>query len=157
MGNTAFKDMTPQQQRQFKQRQVLIQEAIDKGSFRDRKDVKAWLKDFFNLSGPVSDISTEYSLTEKQSKLFYMWLLHFTGKGPRPHTSKPRAKISTKQLHRIDQLQDQLGWDSGELTGFVKHQTGKRKLVPSLWKYEATKLITGMERILAEQPFKAKG
>lgn len=156
MGKGYFSQLTNQEQKEFKQRQVLIEEAIEKGSFENRDKVKAWMKDFFNLKQPVSEISTEYTLTANQKKLFYRWLLHFTGKGPRPHTSKPKARISDRQLYRIEELRDELGWELKHLYGFVKRQVGSNKMVSGLWKYQATKVITGMERILAEQPFKLK-
>lgn len=156
MSKTAFKDLSPREQKEFKQRQILIEEAIEKGSFDSRREVKAWMKDYFKLDIPLEEVSTEYSLTDKQKKLFYMWLLYFTGRGKRPHTHKATAKISDPQLKRIYELQDQLGWTLSGLLGFVAKQINKKKTVPALWKYEATKVITGMERILAEQPFKMK-
>lgn len=156
MSKTEFRDLSPRERKEFKQRQVLIGEAIEKGSFNSRKEVKAWLKDTFNLSEPLEEVSTEYSLTKKQKSLFYIWLLYFTGKGPRPHTHKPKARISDKQLHKIKELWWQLGWSDEDLYEFVKKQVGKKKMIAGLWKNEATKVITGMERILAEQPFKIK-
>lgn len=156
MGKGYFDQLTKEEQKQFKQRQVLIEEAIQKGSFRNRQELKAWMKDFFSLKQPVEEISTEHTLTENQKKLFYMWLLYFTGKGKRPHTFKAKALVSDQQLHRINELKRDLGWDSQNVTRFIIRQTGKQKMATSLWKYEATKVITGMERILAEQPFKLK-
>jgi len=154
MSKGYFSQLTEQEQKEFKRRQLLINEAIDKGSFTSRKEVKAWLKDTFKLSKPLDEVSTEYSLTKKQKSLFYIWLLHFTGKGPRPHTYKPKSRITDQQLHRIKELWEQLGWNDQDLYKFVKRQVGKQKIVTGLWKNEATKVITGMERILAEQPFK---
>lgn len=152
-----FKEMTRDEQKKFKQRQILIEECIEKGAFNSRDELKRWMKQEFNLDLPIAEISTEYTLTENQMKLFYIWLKHFTGRGPRPKVHRARARISNAQLYRINELKETLGWSASELARFTKHTLRKKKLIASLFKHEATKLITGMERILAEQPFKKTG
>jgi len=70
--------------RRLRQRQVMIERAIELGAFDDREHVKRWLKEEFGLKEPVEDISTEYSLSEDQKKLFYIWLRFFKGHGAKP-------------------------------------------------------------------------
>jgi len=140
-------------EKQRRQRQAMIEEAISMGVFDDRDHFKSWMKDEFGLKIPVSKISTEHTLTPKQTKLMFIWLKHFTGRGKKPRVHRAKARITNGQLRRIPELKNQLEWDKSRLADFVKQQTGKRKLIPSLFKHEATKVITGMERILAEQPY----
>lgn len=147
----SFREMTTKEQRRFKARQAMIEEAIEKGSFDDRDDLKAWMKREFRIDLPVEEISTEYTLTEKQMKLFYIWLKHFTGKGPRPRHSRPKGKITERQLFRIGELQKELGWIDYKLEKFIERQTGSAQMEADLFKNEATKIITGMEQILADK------
>ena len=137
-------------------RQILINQAIDLGAFDNREHFKMWMKKEFGLEQPVSKISTEHTLTDNQMRLMYRWLLYFTGRGPKPEIRTASRRVSKKQLWRINQLQQALGWEPSRLADFIQHQLGDRKLPGSLFKDEATKLITGMDRILAEAPFKPK-
>ncbi|HAH52543.1 MAG TPA: hypothetical protein DCL80_15320 [Balneola sp.] len=140
-------------EKQRRQRQAMIEETISLGVFDDRDHFKAWMKDEFKLDLPVDKISTEYTLSPKQTKLLFIWLKYFTGRGQKPRVHRAKARISNGQLKKIPELQKELTWSDSRLADFVQQQTGKRKLIPSLFKAEATKVITGMERILAEQPY----
>jgi AraC-like DNA-binding protein len=146
--------MTKKEAKQFRQRQAMITEVIEQGQFDDRDHFKAWMKSAFALKQPLAEISTEYSLNEKQKKLLFVWLKYFTGRGPKPRTHRAKQRITNGQLTRIDELAVLLGMNPSALADFVQRQTGKRKLVPSLFKGEATKVITGLERIWNEQPYK---
>lgn len=141
-------------EKQRRQRQAMIEETISLGVFDDRDHFKAWMKDEFKLDLPVDKISTEYTLSPKQTKLLFIWLKYFTGRGQKPRVHRAKARITNGQLRRIPELQKELNWTDAGLANFTEKQTGKRKLIPSLFKAEATKVITGMERILAEQSFK---
>ena len=136
-------------------RQILINEAIEKGSFNNRSHVKQWMKSEFNISLPVEEISTEYTLTDNQMRLMYKWLLHFTGRGKRPVVKRASSLVTKKQLWRINELTKALQWSNKRLSDFIVQQCQTRKLPGNLFKTEATKIITGMERILAELPFKS--
>ncbi|HCD53426.1 MAG TPA: hypothetical protein DEQ34_13335 [Balneolaceae bacterium] len=140
-------------ERQRRARQALISQSIELGVFDDRDAVKAWIHDYFGLKCPLKEVSTEYSLTEGQKKLFYHWLLHFTGRGPKPQTHRATARITRSQMWKIGKLQEQLRMDPAGLNHFIERQIGKRKLVTSLWKNEATKVITGLERLASERIF----
>jgi hypothetical protein len=89
-------------------------------------------------------------------RLLYRWLLHFNGRGERPVIHRASGLVSTRQLWRINELTKALAWSSERLSDFVVQQCQARKMPGSLRKSEATKIITGMERILAELPFKSK-
>lgn len=140
-------------EKQRRQRQAMIQETINLGAFDDRNHFKAWMKSTFDLKQPVEEISTEYSLTEKQKKLLYVWLRFFTGRGQKPNTHRSSSRISNKQLHKIDELFTALGYPPSAQADFIERQLGKRKLTTSLFKNEATKVITGLERIYNEHKF----
>jgi hypothetical protein len=140
-------------ERQRRQRQAMIEEAIDMGSFDDRHHFKAWMKKEFGLKLPVEEISTEYSLTPKQKNLLYVWLRYFTGRGQKPNTHRSSSRLSNKQLHRLDELFTLLGYSPDAQVDFIQRQTGKRKLGTALFKDEATKVITGLERIFNEQKY----
>jgi len=156
MSGGYFQTLTAEEQKKFRQRQAMIEECIDLGVFDDRDHFKSWMKDEFQLDIPVSQISTEYTLNEKQKRLLYIWLRYFTGKGPKPKVHRARARATNRQLYKMDELQGRLGWSRETLGNFIARETGKKKIPGSLFKTEATKVITGMERILAEQPFKRK-
>lgn len=149
--------MTEQEKlnKQRRQRQAMIEEAITLGAFDDRDHFKAWMKSTFNFNKPVDEISTEYSLNDKQKKLLYVWLRFFTGRGQKPKTQRSSSRVTNRQLHKIDELFTVLGFPPSAQADFIQRQTGKRKLVSSLFKSEATKVITGLERIYNEQKFNA--
>ena len=136
-------------------RQILINEAIEKGSFNSRDHLKQWMKSEFGLNQPVEEISTEHTLTDNQMRLFYKWLLHFTGRGKRPVVKRASSLVTKKQLWRINELTKALQWSNKRLSDFIVQQCQTRKLPGNLFKTEATKIITGMERILAELPVKS--
>lgn len=141
-------------EKQRRQRQAMIEETIKLGVFDDRDHFKTWMKDEFKLSQPVSEISTEYTLNMKQTKLLFVWLKYFTGRGPKPRVNRAKPRITDRQIFRIQELQDVMKMTPSSLADFIHRQTGKRKLIGSLFKEEATKVITGLERILSEQPTK---
>jgi hypothetical protein len=141
------------QAKQLRQRQAMIEEAIKLGAFDDRDHFKAWMKTEFGLQQPVEAISTEYSLTPKQKNLLYVWLRYFTGRGQKPSTHRSSSRLSNKQLHRMDELFTLLGYSPDAQVDFIQRQTGKRKLGTTLFKDEATKVITGLERIFNEQKY----
>lgn len=136
-------------------RQILINQAIDLGAFDDRYHFKMWMKGEFGLSEPVEEISTEHTLNDNQMRLMYRWLLYFTGRGKRPEIYRANERVTKSQLWRIRELRKALNWDNSRLADFIDHQLGKRKLPTTLFKNEASKVITGMDRILAELPFKS--
>lgn len=138
------------------QRQIMIKEAIRLGAFDNRKQVKDWMKTELHLDEPLSEVSTEYSLTDNQLKLWYIWLRYFTGQGSMPRRHVARSKAGPRRLYRIEKLKEVLGWSDANLVGFIERQTGKPKMPQSLYSNEASKVITGMDKILAEQPFKRK-
>lgn len=137
-------------------RQILINQAIDLGAFDNRYHFKQWMKKEFGLPARVEEISTEHTLTDNQMRLMYRWLLYFTGRGEKPEIRTASRRVSRKQLWRLNQLMKALGWDKSRLADFIAHQLGTRKLPGSLFKDEATTIITGMDRILAEAPFNPK-
>lgn len=139
-----------------RQRQAMISRAIELGSFDSREQVKSWLKTEFHLDEPLKEVSTEYSLTDGQLKLFYIWLRYFTGQGKKPKRHVARSRAGGRRLWRIDQLKQALGWSDRDLAKFIERQTGKFKMPQSLYGNEASKVITGMDRILNELPFKRK-
>lgn len=134
----------------------MIEEGIHLGAFDNRDHVKSWMKAEFKLKEPVSEISTEYTLNDNQMKLWFVWLKYFTGRGPKPRVHRSRSRVGGRQLWRINKLREVLGWNQSELANFIERQTGKRKLPQSLTANEASTIITGMDRILAEMPFKRK-
>lgn len=139
-----------------KQRQAMIEEAIDLGAFDHRRHFKSWMKAEFKLKQPVDEISTEYTLNDKQMKLLFIWLRYFTGRGPKPRIHEARSRAGGRRLWRMNQLRKALGWSESTLANFIERQIGKRKLPGSLTGREASDVLTGMDRILAEQPFKPK-
>ncbi len=146
-----IKDLKEKQRRQ---RQAMIEECIKLGIWEDRDDVKRWIKKEFRLDLPVEDISTEYTLSEKQTRLFYMWLKHFLGQGPKPNINRDNTKVTGAQQLRIAELQVAVGYNPTQLADFIQRQTGKRKIASVLFKDEATMVITGLEQILKEtQPY----
>lgn len=138
------------------QRQAMISEAIDLGAFDNRRHVKSWLKTEFKLTEPVDEVSTEYSLTDDQLRLWFIWLRYFTGRGKKPRIHQARSRAGSRRLWRINELRKALGWSQSTLADFIARQIGKRKLPTSLTATEASTVITGMDRILAEQPFKSQ-
>jgi len=60
------------------------------------------------------------------------------------------GKITQRQADLISLLEDYLGWTENpeRLRGFIKKQTGMDKEVQDLGNREASKVITGMKRIL---------
>lgn len=139
-----------------RQRQAMIEDAIRLGAFDDRRHVKSWMKAEFKLKEPVEEISTEYTLNDNQMKLFYIWLRYFTGRGKKPRVHRSRSRAGGRRLWRINELCKALGWSQSTLADFIARQIGKRKLPASLTASEASTVISGMDRILAEQPFKSQ-
>lgn len=139
-----------------KQRQAMIENAIQLGAFDNRRHFKSWMKQEFRINKPVEEISTEYTLGDNQMKLLYIWLKYFTGRGPKPTQHRARSRAGNRRLWRIKELRKVLGWTESNLADFIERQTGKRKLPQSLTASEASDVISGMDRIRAEQPFKRK-
>jgi hypothetical protein len=59
------------------------------------------------------------------------------------------SRITFEQAKKIGVLASMLGWDETRLIGFIRRQTGEVKAVEWLMKYQASKVITGMQRIIA--------
>lgn len=70
----------------------------------------------------------------------------FTARGERGYAHL----LTQEQADEIARHQDLLGWGTHALNRFLNRQTGKQKSVSMLTKREATKVLTGMQRILDE-------
>lgn len=64
--------------------------------------------------------------------------------------------LTQLQAERIDFLQNLLGWERSSTVAFVIRQLGAIKGVAMLMNYEAVKVITGMQRVLAFDLAKAE-
>jgi len=61
-----------------------------------------------------------------------------------------QINLTVFQAERIELLESLLGWDEKRLLGFIERQLGKKKAVQWLMNYEATKVITGLQKLWSE-------
>jgi hypothetical protein len=69
------------------------------------------------------------------------------GTGERNDITK--KNLTDEQADRIEILRLLLNWDTMRLSGFLYRQTGELRAIQMLMNYQATKVITGMTKVLA--------
>jgi hypothetical protein len=78
---------------------------------------------------------------------------YFNQKNRHYGTGKPglQQHLTQRQATKIGFLEKILGWENepGRMTGFIQRQTGRLKAVEMLMNWEATKVIIGLQRIIA--------
>lgn len=91
-------------------------------------------------------------LTKDQASDF---ISRLEGKQPPKRSYKGTGKrgrqqhLTPAQAERIEILESLLGWNRTRTNGFIKRQVRHFKAVEMLMNYEAVKVITGMQRIIA--------
>lgn len=66
-------------------------------------------------------------------------------------TSGFAYRLLPGQADEIERAQERLGWDDAALARFVERQTGQARLISALTKAQATKLISGLRRVLKDR------
>lgn len=130
--------------------------------YPDDDDYRALLEQFFptkewsNPDRPSTKDLTRHeahllisALGNKKENQQSPWKGRYTGRGQRGYG----ARCTQAQADEIARLEYKLGWmsDTRRLIGFIRRQIGRRKVVEKLSKREATKIITGLRQLLAEQ------
>jgi len=90
----------------------------------------------------ASDYISKLSKAEVNGKL----QIKYYGKGKRGLN----RHLTPEQAERIGILQTALCWSSEGLTSFMERQTGKKTAVQMLTNHRATKVIVGLEKVLAK-------
>lgn len=145
--------MNPFDSKANRQRWALVRECIDSGVWDDKAAYRKWLWVEFGTS------STK-EMSAGQLRVLWTYLMHFAGKLP---AEKMRLNIvmpwhaNRRQLHRIEQLQQELGWDPDALNQFITRQLGVSSFPRALSKQAATKVMIGLERVIIHQKNKANG
>jgi hypothetical protein len=131
------KDSKPTNQQRA--RWALVNACYKNGRFQDEEDFRDWLEQTF-CTRKTSALSVY------QTKILYLWLKHFVDGTPAPQY-RDDWRITEKQQFRIQQVCDLNRITPAQLNGFIKRQTGSPKLVAALSKTEASKVITGLEKM----------
>jgi hypothetical protein len=92
----------------------------------------------------AKEIITALSGEAKKRQIIFTPKKYY-GKGERGS----QQHITQPQAERIGILKELLGWGDAGLSNFISKQTGKLAAVQMLMNYEAVKVNTGMERVLA--------
>lgn len=139
-------------------KQIKVIRALAAKIFDDDDAYRDWLtKNFFRNDARKS--TTE--LTQQEGREAIEILMRFM-----PPASKPAAggnvsrykgsddgvHLTKRQAYRISFLETALGWQDNfaRLQGFIFKQTGKNQSVEMLSKGEASKVITGLEKMTGE-------
>jgi hypothetical protein len=92
----------------------------------------------FQATGLISKLSKLVPAVKKSPKKYY-------GTGERGE----QHHLTQLQAERIEVLEKMLNWERSSTVTFIIKQVGAVKCVSMLMNYEAVKVITGMQRVLA--------
>lgn len=118
---------------------------------------EAWTCQYHNwLAENFDGIASTKDLTQTQATLGISFLRKqinyqpkrstYTGQGKR---GRAAGRITPEQAQKIGALAQQLDWDDSAVRNFINRQTGQTMAVEWLREYQATKVIIGMQKILA--------
>ena len=129
--------------------------------YQDDDDYRALLDQFFpTKEWSDADRPSTKDLTRHEAHLLISalgtkkehqqpWKGRYTGDGKRGYGKR----CTQAQADEIARLEYKLGWmsDPRRLVGFIRRQISRRKVVEKLSKREATKVITGLRKLLADE------
>lgn len=122
---------------------AMIHECIRMGIWADVPDFREWMLATFGQQ------STQLKNASDKT-LFTQWLHYYTKRSTRKPSGRPSFLISPKQIWVIEnRYLPQLGWSKNTLHAWIEKQLGKPFLIEAIKKSDATKLMTGMERLIS--------
>lgn len=132
--------------------------------FGEDDNYRAWLYQTFFKDDPQPQRSSTTQLTKSEGHIaitLLMKSLNPSSNNTRAAGQKPRPRylgsglgwaLTQTQANKIAVLEARLGWAENpqRLEGFIERQIGKRKKVEWLKNREASKVITGLQKLLEQ-------
>lgn len=133
--------MSTNRQKQNARKWALINECIKKGVWEDQKAFREWMVETFKQKSTV--------LKPSDDALLLDWLLYHTNRTNVKPSGRPSWMISPAQVKKVQDLAAELGWNPATLTDWILKQLHKPYLLESISKDQATRLITGLQRLIS--------
>jgi len=129
-----------------------LRTAASKAFKGNNDDYYAWLSDTYrvNSTKSLNFVQASEAITLLRKLCDYKdELRRYSGSGKK---GRAGSHLTQAQANKIDTLEILLGWhdDRARLLAFIKRQTGQNSAVQMLLNYQASKVIIGMQRILAD-------
>lgn len=140
--------MSTAKQRHNAQKWALINECIKKGVWADQKEFREWMVETFKQESTV--------LKPSDDSLLLSWLMFLTKRSTNRPSGRPSWMISEAQITKVNTLASELGWNAGSLADWISKQLHKPYLLEAISKEQATRLITGLQRLISYNQEKGK-
>ncbi len=138
--------MKPNQKRAHKW--AMINECIKRGVWADESAFREWMMETFNQEST--------SLKPTDDSLLMAWLYFHTGRTNVRPSGRPSWLSSNLQINKIKELAGMLDWNLSTLNQWIEKQLHKPFLLESLSKDQATRLITGLSKLVTYNQTKGK-
>jgi hypothetical protein len=120
---------------------AMINECYKLGIWSGEPEFRQWLDESFGNSSTKKLNATDVDLLFKH-------LRFYTGRTTNRPTGRPSFLITDKQLAYLRGLMKKLNWSDGDLCHWIEKQLGTPYLPESIRKKDATRLLTGIERLI---------